>query len=469
MSESRTESAGSTPAPTNASPAAAPGGGDPPYPPIKYAWYVVGVLMLVYVFSFIDRQILSLLVDPIKRDLGITEVQMSYLMGLSFAIFYTFFGIPLGRLADSKSRRMLIAFGVAFWSLMTAGCGVVHRYWQFAVMRMGVGVGEATLGPSAFSLITDYFPKEKLGTAISVYSAGIYIGSGMAFLLGGMVVKFASGQEGYMLPLVGEIHAWQLVFFCVGFPGILLSLLMLTVREPFRRGVRRNAAGATAQEPLSAVLRYIGANWKTFSCHTLGFAFLSFSAYGSSSWIPTYFVRVHGWERAYTGIVYGTTVMIFGTLGISVGGIISDRLARKGKIDSKMRVGLYASVLWIFSGLYFPIVESANLALLLMIPTVFFTAMPFGVAPAAIQEMMPNNMRGQASAVYLFVVNLIGLGLGPTAVAMMTQHVFRSDYAVGLSLASVALVAHLISAALLLAGLRHFRESLDYLRQWNER
>src|SRR5262245_15450942 len=163
--------------------------GEQPYPSAAYAWYVVGVLTLVYVFSFIDRQILSLLVGPIRRDLGISEKQMSLLMGASFAVFYTLFGIPLGRLADTRSRRGIIAVGVAFWSVMTAACGLTRSFWQLALARIGVGVGEASLSPSAYSLIADYFRPERRSTALSVYSMGIYVGSGLAYALGGLVVQ----------------------------------------------------------------------------------------------------------------------------------------------------------------------------------------------------------------------------------------------------------------------------------------
>ncbi len=189
-----------------AQPASAPASQqtEPAYPSARSAWYVVAVLTLVYVFSFIDRQILSLLVRPLRRDLGISDTEVSILMGFSFAVFYTFCGIPLGRLADTRSRRSIVAVGLIFWSAFTALCGLARNFGQMLAYRVGVGVGEAALSPSAYSLITDYFPKEKLGTAISVYSMGIYIGAGMSYLLGGIVVRFASAQEAWILPLVGR-------------------------------------------------------------------------------------------------------------------------------------------------------------------------------------------------------------------------------------------------------------------------
>ncbi|HJY88605.1 MAG TPA: MFS transporter [Candidatus Acidoferrales bacterium] len=438
------------------------------YPARAYAWYVVAVLTIAYMFAFIDRQILNLLVGPIRRDLGISDTKMSLLMGFSFAFFYSVFGIPLGRLADSRSRRTIIAAGMVLWSLLTAGCGLAKSFGQFLLLRMGVGVGEAALSPSAYSLISDYFPKESRATAISVYSMAFYLGSGIAFLLGGLVVGFASAKAGWNLPLVGTVRPWQLIFFVVGLPGAMLALLLYTVREPTRKGARMmNAAdgrGKVAQLPLGDVLAYMRQNWLTFFCHHVGFAFLAFSSFGSSAWIPTFFIRRYGWTGPQAGVVYGTIVCIFGTLGIVTGGRMADWLAERGCQDSNMRVGLMAALGWGATGILFPLMPNAFLATTLLIPTVFLMSQPVGVAAAAIQEMVPNNMRGQASALYLFVINLIGLGLGPTAVAMMTDFVFHNDRAINYSLVVVGTLAHLVAAALLGIGLRPFRHSLDRLK-----
>lgn len=441
-----------------------------PYPPIKYAWYVVGVLTFVYIFSFIDRQILNLLVGPIRRDLGISDTQMSLLMGFSFALFYTFCGIPLGWLADRYSRRSIIAVGFVFWSMMTAGCGLAQNFWQMLMLRMGVGVGEAALSPSAYSLISDYFPKEKRATAISVYSMGIYIGSGLAFLLGGMVVGLASKQGNWDLPLVGQTRPWQVIFFMVGLPGVFLALLMYTVREPMRRGLKMVQAAdgsmKQAQVPLTEIFSYTLANWKTFLCHTVGFALLSFSSYGASAWIPTMYVRNFGWTASKAGIVYGLVVGIFSTLGVVMGGWVADKMAARGYRDATMRVGFIVAVAWFPTGMLYPVMTNATLSVLLLIPSAFLASAPFGVAPAAIQQIMPNEMRGQASAIYLFVINLIGLGIGPTAVAMTTDYVFHNDNMVNWSLLIVCTLAHIVSGLLLWAGMKHFRESLDRLKEW---
>jgi MFS family permease len=439
---------------------------------LGYAWYVVGVLTIAYIFAFIDRQILNLLVGPIRRDLGISDTQMSLLMGFSFALFYSVFGIPLGRLADSRSRRAIIAAGMVLWSLLTAACGLARYFWQFLLLRMGVGVGEAALSPSAYSLISDYFPKENRATAISVYSMAYYIGSGLAFLVGGFIVGFASHRASWSLPIVGAVRPWQLIFFIVGLPGVLFALLMFTVREPARKGARmRRAADGTAkvvQVPLRDVMAYIGENRATFFCHNVGFALLAFSGYGTSAWIPTFLIRKYAWTGYQAGVVYGSIVCLFGTLGIVTGGRLADWLARRGVQDANMRVGLIGALAWLPAGALYPLMPTGNLAAAVLIPTVFLTSLPVGLAAAAIQEMMPNVMRGQASALYLFVINLIGLGLGPTAVAVMTDYVFHNDNAVHYSLLVVGTLAHLGSAALLWMGLKPFLRSLDRLRDWTK-
>jgi MFS family permease len=447
---------------TSVPPPAEPSPKSDAYPPAGYAWYVVGVLMVVYVFSFIDRQILSLLVAPIRRDLEISDTQMSLLMGFSFALFYTFFGLPLSRLADSRSRRGLIAAGLFTWSLMTAGCGIARHYWHFLLLRLGVGVGEAALSPAAYSMITDYFPPKRLGTALSVYATGIYIGSGLAFLLGGVVVGMVSGEGTWQAPLVGEIRPWQVVFFAVGLPGVVLTAVMATVREPVRRGLRR-AAGATQHAAVSMreVVAHIRRNGRTFLCHNLGFAFLAFAGYGGSAWIPTFLQRTHGMPARDAGIWFGAIVMVGGTLGILCGGRIADWMLERGTRDAMMRIGVYSTLLWAPFGTTYLIVDDPTWALILLAPAVFAGAMVGGAAPAAIQQITPNEMRAQASACYLFVANLIGLGLGPTAVAMVTDYVFRDDAALRWSLLWVGIVTHIGTVAALGLGLKPFRESLE--------
>jgi len=431
------------------------------YPSSARAWVTVVILMVAYVLSFVDRQILNLLVEPIRRDLAINDTQMSLLMGLSFALFYTVCGIPLGRVADTRSRRGLIAVGILFWSAATAACGMAKMYWQFLLCRIGVGVGEAALSPAAYSLIADSFPAERRATAISVYSMGVYLGSGLAFLVGGLVIQFASAQGDVTLPLLGEVRPWQLIFLILGVAGVFFTLLMLAIKEPVRRG-----AGAGVAVPLSEVGRYIRANRRTVLLHNFGFAGLAFAGYGSAAWIPTFYIRTYGWDASQVGMVYGSIVAVFGCLGIVFGGRLADWMAKRGRSDANMRVGLFSALGALPMVVLFPLMDTAFWASVLMAPTVFFLSMPFGVAPAAIQEIMPNSMRGQASAIYLFVITLIGLGIGPTAVALVTDFVFADDAALRYSLLIVTTLAVLMSIILLAKSLKPYRESVTRLQQW---
>ena len=437
------------------------------YPPRTYAWYVVGVLTVLYIFSIIDRMILNLLVGPIRRDLGISDTQMSLLIGFSFAVFYTLFGIPFGRLADTGNRRTIIAAGVAVWSLMTAACGLARSFTHFLLLRMGVGVGEAALSPSAYSLISDYFPKEKRATATSVYTMAIFIGTGIASLLGGLVVKFSSAQEVWHLPIFGAPRSWQIIFFIVGLPGLALALLMYTVTEPARKGGRGDRAGdGKPNVRIGDVTAYMRKNWVTLFCHNVGFALLTFSGIGSGAWIPTFFIRKYGWTAAQAGLVYGSILTVCGPLGLVAAGRLSDWLTKRGRRDSNMRVGLIVALAWLPTGILYTLSPTAGVAVALLIPTSLLSTAPYGVAHAALLEMMPNRMRGQAMAVYIFLGNLIGLGLGPTAVALTTDYIFRDDSAVNYSLLVVGVTAHLAAAALLWLGLSHYIRSLDFFREW---
>ena len=424
-----------------------------------YIWYVVCILMVAYVFSFIDRQIFSMVVGPLRRDLHISDTQVSYLQGLSFVVFYTFFGILIGRLVDIYSRRTIIAIGLVLWSLFTTACGIATTFPQMLMMRMGVGVGEAALSPAAYSLVADYVPPRRLSVAISLYSAGIYLGSGLSFLLGGLIRSYATGRSAMSLPLVGQIHPWQILFFVVGLPGILLAPLLYTIREPKTRG-----GSLRDKVPLGQVFSYIFANGWTFLLHNIGFGLLSLASYASAAWVPEFYVRTYHWNIRDVGWVYGCSVMVFGSLGIIGAGRLADHLRAKGVANANIKVGMWIGLIWAPIHFLMLLAPSGTWASIWLIPATVMAAAPFGVAPAAIQQMMPPNMRGQASAVYLFILNLIGLGLGPTAVAFFTQKVFHRDDALRYSMLIVFVTASLLAAGLLWGCLKPFLNSLGRLQ-----
>ncbi|HET7131816.1 MAG TPA: MFS transporter, partial [Gammaproteobacteria bacterium] len=224
------------------------------YPSRARAWYAVGVLYVAYVLAFVDRQIISFLVAPIRADLDITDFQFSLIAGLAFAIFYAVLGVPLGFLADRFSRRNLVAIGIALWSVMTAWCGLAGNYLQLFLARLGVGVGEGSLTPSAISLISDFFPRERRGLPINVYTAGVYWGIGIANVFGGVIVAYTAAASGIDLPWIGHLRPWQAAFMLVALPGIAVSLLTLTFREP----VRHEKTASTVR--VGDTVRYVRAN-----------------------------------------------------------------------------------------------------------------------------------------------------------------------------------------------------------------
>ncbi len=432
-----------------------------PWPKPIYSWYVVGVLMLAYTNSFIDRQILSLLIEPIRRDLQITDTQVSLLAGLAFTIFYTVMGVPIARLADQKNRRTLIAVGIASWSLMTATCGLARNFWHLFLSRMGVGVGEATLSPAAMSMISDYFPVTKLARAISVYSMGVYFGAGLALIIGGLVIKAVSQAGVVVLPVLGEVYPWQMTFFYVGLLGIPIVLLMLTIREPLRRG---NAAAGSAQaksdSSLASLKAFMRKNALTLTFHFAAFSFFGIAIAGFLVWTPTFFIRTHGWEASEVGMVYGLILFFGGTSGVYAGGFLADWLQKRGKHDAILRAAFYCSVALVPFAVMTPLVSDDRLAVALLAGAAFFMAMPQGLPAAALQVITPNPLRAQMTAVYFLVGNLVANGLGPTLYALVTDYVFGDPAKLKYSLSVVTAVVLPLGSLFAYLALRPYRASV---------
>ena len=422
----------------------------------RYAWYLVGVLCVAYTLSFVDRMILALLVEPIKRDLGISDTQVGLLHGFAFAIFYTTLGVPIARLADRTDRRRLIAAGIAFWSVMTALCGLARGFWELFLARIGVGVGEASLSPAAFSMLADAFPADRLGRALGVYSSAIFAGAGIALLVGGGVAAAAASAAAVHLPLVGAVQPWQLTFIVVGAPGLLVALWVLSLREPPRRGV----AIAARQEPLAAVFGWMRRHARAYGCHFAGFALLALVFNATIAWLPSVFVRVHGWSSGQAAFWIGSLLLVCGTTGIVAGGFAADAWRRRGKPDGSMRVGLTSALGVLPFAAAVPAAASPWMAVALLGPLLFFSAFAFGAAAAGLQWLTPPAMRAQVSALFLFVNNLVGIGAGPVAVALLTDRVFGAPQSVGMSLAIVGTVAAALAAVVQWAGIRAFDEGV---------
>jgi MFS family permease len=443
----------------------------PHYPSPREAWYVVGVLLICYVFSFIDRQIIALLVEPIKRDLGLNDIEIGALQGVAFALLYTTLGVPIGMLADRFSRRWIIGIGVFFWSIMATLCGLAktatHLFWA----RVGVGVGEAALSPAAYSMMTDIFPREKQGGAFSVYNMGITIGSGLALLIGGLVVAAVSGEgKTFMLPLIGEVRAWQMAFIITGLPGVLVALLLMTVREPVRRGLLRKtdvSGNESSQRPsFFDLLRFVGKNVDFYSLHFVALALLSLVGYGVGAWLPSALVRGFGVSAGEVGVVVGTFTLVINTLGLFTAGKMADFLTRKGWQDAPVVVCL---------------ISACGIAVLssipVLMPTVTLMWVSLGVScfvfhgyvamgPMVVNQVTPNQMRALVSALYLFVVNMVGMMGGPLIVPLITKLVFNDESQIRYGLAITVAVGASLAAVLLYIERSLYKKKMREAAAW---
>jgi MFS family permease len=436
-----------------------------PYPDAGYRWYVIGVLTITYAVSFVDRQIMSLLIEPIRRDFGISDTQVSLLIGLAFAVFYTLLGVPIARLADRRSRRTIIALGITLWCFMTAACGLARNYAQLFLARVGVGVGEAALSPSALSMISDYFPKNTRGRAVAVYTSGITLGTGLAMIVGGQVLALVAQAPPLRLPVVGELYAWQSVFLIVGLPGLVMALLMATVKEPERRERLRDTSGNTHLS-LRAAVGFVAERRRMYLSHFLGMSAIVILSYALFSWIPTMFIRTWAWDIGDIGLAYGLVTLAAGPLAAVLASWLGETLAARGYADAHMRAALIGMAIAVAGALGASLATGPAMAIAMLLPASIGTISATASGLSALMAVTPNQMRAQTSALYYFVVNIVGLTLGPTGVAIFTDYVFHDTSALRYSIACVSALAGIVAAALLSYNLPHYRalqtESLEW-------
>jgi len=413
-----------------------------PWPSPARAWYAVFVFALALMINFLDRGIVSLLVGPIKRDLGLSDSQMGVVMGFAFACFYVVLGLPIARMADYKSRRAILGVGVAIWSFMTALCGLAQNFWQLFFCRVGVGSGESCSGPATFSMLADLFPKEKLPRAIAVLNFGFYVGTGLALIIGGAVTHIFSNMAPVTLPLIGvTMRGWQLTFVVVGLPGLIVAALLATVREPKRRGrISANTNDSTKPIPVRDVIAFLRKNSATFAPIFIGMGIQIVMTVGGASWAPTFYIRTFGWTPEKYGLVHGLISITIMPIGALVGSILAERFARAGHDDANLRVVLLGKLVAMPISILFPFMPNAYLAVAVSTFGLFCLSWTAAPLNAALQIITPNQMRGQITALFLFVFNVIGVGIGPNLVAFFTDYVFQSESQIGPSLALTALI-----------------------------
>jgi len=421
-------------------------------------YYALGVLLLAYILSFVDRNIMAVLVGPIREDFAISDFQYSLLHGFAFSMFYIVLGLPIARLADRGNRTRIIAVGVFFWSLMTCLCGAARGFKLLFLARMGVGVGEAALSPPAYSLLSDLFEPDKLPRALAVYTLGITLGGGLAYVIGGVVYEYFAAAAPIAVPVLGEPRPWQLTFVAVGVPGFLVVLLLLFLSEPARG---RDLASDPVQAPsLGEIRDWLAGRWQAYGSLMLGVSLLSVLGYGTMAWYVEFLVRGFAMGRSEAGSAFGTIFIVAGSLGAVVGGWSAGPLARRGYADANMRLVTIVALLWLVPAVAGPLSPSAGLALWAAAPIVFFLNSYFAVSIAALQLITPNRMRAQISALLLFMTNLFGLALGPSIVAALTDFVFGDEAALRYSLSLLAAVVCPAAALLTGWGLKYYRAAL---------
>lgn len=420
------------------------------YPGRLYAWGVVAILVATAVVSYTDRQVLSLLVDPIRRDLGISDVQVSLLLGTAFAVIYGVAGIPFGWLADRMSRRNLIFAGVVLWGIGTLACGRSGSFDQLFAARIIVGLGESVLSPAAISLISDYFPPSRRGFAVGAFLSGIAIGQGAAILIGGAALHFVAAGALGATPLAA-MAPWRLVLLVIGAPALVWSLAILLIREPVRRGGRREAPRKGAPGIAGILLGPV-----TPIYGVVAVASLVDNAVGA--WAPTLLIRGFRLNAADVGVALGLRLVIAFGGGVLAGGWLSDRAARGGRWSGKLLVCLGASLLILPASW---MIDAARENLVMLAVPVYFllsgsvTACGF----SAILDVVPGERRGLAMAISFFLNVAVGAGLGPTLVALASVHVFGIQAGLGAPIALTATLAYGLNVALLAATLVVLRPS----------
>ena len=403
--------------------------------------FAIALLVAASACSFTDRQIMSLLVGPIQRDLGLSDTDVSLLLGLAFVLSYAFAGPPIGLLVDRTRRWTIVSAGIAFWSVMTGSCAFAGSYAQLFFCRMGVGIGEATLNPASYSLIPDLVRRERLGLAVSTFGLGVYLGAGIALLIGGQIIGLLTAQQTISLPIFGTVRSWQAVFFIVAVLGLPLAFLARLMPEP-----ERLSGADTSALTASEVLAFGHSHLAVFAGVTLCWAGVLMAGYGLGAWFPTFMIRSFGWTPARAGLWFGLLIVSFGATGAIVGGLLTDRAAKRSG-SGRIRTIIWLALSAIPCAALLPLAHDVAVVLALTAVFAFLQAAAASAAPAVLQDILPSRMRGLGSALAQAVTVLFGLGLGPTIVALITDHIFADKamlrYALALAIPSMLLGAAL--------------------------
>lgn len=416
------------------------------YPGSGYAWYVVVLLTIAYIFSYIDRIVLGLVLEPMKADLGLSDTYMGLLGGFAFALFYATMGIPLGWLVDRKPRKYIVAMGAVLWSAATMATGVARNFAGLFAARMAVGFGEAALSPSAMSLISDLFAPERRAKAIAFYSMALGVGSAIAYLVVGAILEWAETADLSMFSFIGVDQPWQVVFLAVGFPGILLGLVFLTVKEPERKQTKQSATDGQGAATFRQTLRYIWAHKLPIGGVTVMVSGMTAIAY-TSMWLPPLFERTWGWSAATFSNYNGSVLLFLAPISILFWGWVIDHFNQKGRHDMPFVITQAGLAVLVIASVVFPLMPNVWAAFVIsQVANVGFTMVTAG-GITALLAILPSELRGQAVALYYMFISMTGLLIGPSVVPFFTDFVFGDE---SLIRYSMSLVPALYSGTILL-------------------
>lgn len=426
-------------------------------------WLVVVLLMCAMIVSFVDRFTLALLIEPIKHDLALNDVQLGLLNGVAFGLFYAVMGMPLGWLADRWSRKYTIVLGMGIWSFATAACGLASGFGQLAVARIAVGAGEAGLAPAAYGIIYDRFPHSRLGRAMSLLQIGSLVGAGCALLVAGVVYTYYQAGHGTGIPLFGQLKPWQRTFVTVAVPPLILLPMVAMLREPKR-------VEAIVGEPVGSRMSLWSAlrlKPTIYALLFLGMSGVITATYALLSWTPAIMSREFGWSPGDVGRSYGVVTIVAGPLGLLIGGSLADTLYLRGVRLAHACIPLVAACCALPPALLLPVMHGPGSFLVVVALLQMALGMPIGVVPALIQLLTPAAARGRVSALYVLSLNVIGLGLAPTVIGVLSQRAAGDPHGLRLAIAEVIITALIAAVVFLLALLR--RLAVGFKGSINER
>ncbi len=435
-----------------------------PWPRPTYAWCVLAILLTAYAFAILDRTAISLLVDPIKQDLKISNSQIGLLQGAAFALCYTTFGLPLGYLSDRWKRRPLLAIGIAVWSAATIACGLARSFGMLFLARVGVGVGEASITPAAGSLIADYFPPEQRPKAYSIWMMGGSLGNSLSPLFAAMAILLADHLHRTGAAWAVDMKTWQIAFFLVGAPGLVVALVFwLVVAEPVRRQRMAASAQGFPLAPLWAALTaQRGAYATLISAAVLNVTCI----YASIGWMPTLFVRVHQWSPVKIGAAFSLVNIPVALCGALVAGWAMSWLARRGRRDAPLTMVLGHACAILLCGTVACLSPWPTLTLALNAVTALTSTWSYAAAMTGLNQITPNELRGQIAAIFTLCTGLFSMTVGSFAVGFLSDVVFRGPGGVAPSLACVFAVCAVGSIAVLLAGRHSYRRAERAAQTW---